>query len=297
MEATHEIRLSSGTIRYRDTVPTHPGANDAPVLVFIHGFMVDGLLWRKVSQQASSWARCVCPDLPLGSHSIAMDDDADLSPRAIAALIAEFLEALDLRDVTVIGNDTGGAITQVLVTTQPERIGRLVLTSCDAFENFPPKLFRPLMKAARGPRSVKALLAGMSSPTMRKAPFAYGWTAKHGIPDEITEQWVTPALTDANVRRDIAKVARGIDPAVTLDAAAKLASFDRPTLIVWGEADKFFPLDHGRRLAAIIPGARLETIADTYAFISEDQPDRLAELLEGFVVGERQRDVGLPTSA
>ena len=159
-----------------------------------------------------------------------------------------------------------------------------MLTSCDAFENFPPKLFRPLMKAARGPRSVKALLAGMSSPTMRKAPFAYGWTAKHGIPDEITEQWVTPALTDANVRRDIAKVARGIDPAVTLDAAAKLASFDKPTLIVWGEEDKFFPLDHGRRLAAIIPGARLETIADTYAFISEDQPERLAELLQAFVV-------------
>jgi len=292
MEATHEIRLSSGTIRYREAGPAN---KDAPVLVFVHGFMVDGLLWRKVVAQTSAWAHCICPDLPLGSHAIAMDDAADLSPQGVAALIAEFLEALDLKDVTIIGNDTGGAITQVLVTTRPERIGRLVLTSCDAFENFPPKLFRPLMKAARGPRSVKAVLSGLSSATMRKAPIAYGWTAKHGIPDDITEQWVTPALTDANVRRDIAKVAKGIDPAITLDAATKLASFDRPTLIVWGEEDKFFPLDHGRRLAAIIPNARLETIADTYAFISEDQPDRLAELLHEFVGA--QRDVGLPTSA
>jgi pimeloyl-ACP methyl ester carboxylesterase len=293
MEATHEIRLSSGTIRYRDAGPGNP---DAPVLVFVHGFMVDGLLWRKVVRQASSWARCICPDLPFGSHTIAMDDAADLTPDGAAALIAEFLQALDLKDVTIVGNDTGGAITQVLVTTRPERIGRLVLTSCDAFENFPPKLFRPLMKAARGPRSVKAVLSGLSSATMRKAPIAYGWTAKHGIPDEITEQWVTPALTDANVRRDIAKVAKGIDPAVTLDAATKLARFDKPALIVWAEDDKFFPVDHGRRLAAIIPGARFELVADSYAFIPEDQPERLAELLEGFV-RERQPDVGLPTSA
>ena len=292
MEATHEIRLSSGTIRYRDE---GPGNADAPVMVFVHGFMVDGLLWRKVVGPTSGWARCICPDLPLGSHAIAMDDAADLSPRAIAALLAEFLEALDLKDVTIVGNDTGGAISQLLVTTRPERVGALVLTSCDAFDNFPPKLFRPLMKVARGPRSVKAALAGLSSPTMRKAPIAYGWTAKHGIPDEITEQWVTPALSDANVRRDIAKLAKAIDPKDTLDAAAKLASFDRPTLIVWGEEDKFFPLEHGRRLAAIIPNARLETIADTYAFISEDQPDRLAELLHEFVGA--QRDVGLPTSA
>jgi pimeloyl-ACP methyl ester carboxylesterase len=293
MEATHEIRLSSGTIRYREA---GPGTPDAPVLVFVHGFMVDGLLWRKVVRKTSAWARCICPDLPFGSHTIAMDDGADLSPKGAAALIAEFLDALDLKDVTIVGNDTGGAVSQVLVTTNPARVGRLVLTSCDAFENFPPKLFRPLMKAARGPRSVYAALAGLRSPTMRKTPIAYGWTAKHGIPEEITEQWVTPALNDANVRRDIAKVCQGIDPAVTLDAAAKLASFDRPTLIVWGDEDKFFPLDHGRRLAAIIPGAKLEVLSDTYAFIPEDQPDRLAELLSGFV-REGQPEVELPTSA
>jgi pimeloyl-ACP methyl ester carboxylesterase len=272
-----EIRLSGGTIRYRDEGPP-----DGPVLVFVHGFLVDGQLWRKVTEQTSAWARCLRPDLPLGSHAIAMDDGADLSPHGIAKLIAEFLEALDVRDVTVVGNDTGGAITQVLVTEHPDRIGRLVLTSCDAFEEFPPKLFKPLMAAARGPRSVLALLGGMKSATMRRSPLAYGWTAKHGIPDEITEAWMTPALTDAGVRRDIAKVARGIDPAVTLDAAAKLAGFDKPALIAWGAQDRFFAPELGRRLAAVIPGAHFELVEDSYAFVPEDQPDRLAELLYDF---------------
>ena len=279
MEAAQykEIRLSGGTIRYRDE-----GPKDGPVLVFVHGFLVDGELWRKVVAETKGWARCVRPDLPMGSHTIAMDDDAALTPAGVAALIAELMERLDLRDVTVVGNDTGGAVTQVLVTEYPDRIGKMVLTSCDAFEEFPPKLFKPLMAAARGPKSVYGLLAGMKSATMRKAPFAYGWTAKHGIPDEVTEAWVTPALTDEKVRRDIAKLARGLEPAVTLDAAAKLAAFDKPALIAWGAQDKFFDPDLGRRLAAVIPDSRFELIEDSYAFVPEDQPARLAALLEEF---------------
>ena len=293
MEATHEIRLSSGTIRYREAGPA--GA-DAPVLVFVHGLLADGLLWRKVVRETQTWARCICPDLPLGSHSIAMDDGADLSPRGIANLLAELLEALDLRDATLVANDTGGAISQLLVTTRPERVGRLVLTSCDAFDNFPPKMFRPLVKAARGPKSVLAVLGGMRSATMRKAPFAYGWLTKRPIPDEITEHWVKPALNDAGVRRDLAKLAKAIDPADTQDAAEKLAKFDRPTLIAWASEDKFFPVDHARRLAAIIPGARLELIDDSYSFVPEDQPDRLAELVREFVTAG-QPETRAPTSA
>jgi pimeloyl-ACP methyl ester carboxylesterase len=286
-----EIRLSGGTIRYRDE-----GPKDGPVLLFVHGFLVDGQLWRKVVAETKGWARCLRPDLPMGSHTMAMDDGADLSPRGIAKLISEFITALDLDDVTVVGNDTGGAVTQVLVTEFPDRIGKMVLTSCDAFEEFPPKQFKPLMAAARGPKSVYGLLAGTKSATVRRSPLGYGWTAKHGIPDDITEAWVTPALTDEKVRRDIAKICRGIEPAVTLDAAAKLAALDKPTLIAWGAQDKFFDPELGRRLAAIIPNARFETVADSYAFIPEDQPDRLAELLQGFVAGG-QREVGLPTSA
>ena len=279
MEAStrKEIRLSSGTIRYQDE-----GPKTGPALVFVHGFLVDGELWRKLIPELSSWARCVRPDLPLGSHAIAMDDDADLSPRGIAKLIAEFIEALELDDVTVVGNDTCGAITQVLVTEFPQRIGRMVLTSCDAFEAFPPKMFKPLMAALRGPKSVYTALAGTKVAAVRRSPLAYGFTAKHGIPDDVTEAWVAPALENADVRRDIAKLARGMEPAVTLDAAAKLTKFDKPALIVWAADDKFFDPELGRRLAAVIPDARFELIEDSYAFIPEDQPARLAALLTEF---------------
>jgi len=277
MSTHREIRLSQGTIRYREDGPP-----DGPVLVFVHGFLVDGGLWRKVVAEASGWARCIAPDLPLGSHTLPMDDGADLSMRGIADLVAELLEALDLRDVTVVGNDSGGGITQVLVTTHPERIGRFVLTSCDAFENCPPKMFRPLVNAARGPKSVLAILAGMRSAAMRRAPFAFGWLAKHGIPDDVTLAWVTPALEDAKVRRDIAKFCRGMEPSVTLDAAAKLASCDKPALIAWAKEDKFFPAEHAERLAKIIPDARLELIDDCWSFVPEDQPATLAALLADF---------------
>jgi pimeloyl-ACP methyl ester carboxylesterase len=282
MEAsTKEVRLSTGRIRYRDIGPDDPTA-DGPVLVFVHGFLVDGTLWRKVTAEARSWARCVVPDLPFGSHTLPMDADADLSMRGMAKLVAELIEALDLHDVTVVGNDSGGGVAQVLVTEHAERVGALVLTSCDAFDNCPPKMFRPLVGAARGPRSVLALLGGMRSAAMRRAPFAFGWLAKHGIPDEVTAAWVAPALADELVRRDIAKVCRGLDPAVTLDAAARLSAFDRPALVAWAKEDRFFPDEHARRLAEILPDARLELIEDCWSFVPEDQPARLAELLEDF---------------
>ena len=278
MESTREIRTSTGMIRVRES-----GPKDGPVLFFVHGFMVDGRLWRKVIAEVDGWARCIAPDLPFGSHTIPMDDSADLSAKGVAKQLAELLEILEVDDVTVVGNDTGGAMTQVLVTEHPERIGRMVLTSCDAFEAFPPKLFVPIVRAgSAGPAAVKAMLAPMRVAAMRRTPLGYGFTAKHGIPDDITESWVTPALTNKDVRRDIAKLCRGIRPAVTLDAAAKLPAFRKPVLLAWAKEDKFFPPSLAERLAATLPDSRLEWVEDSYAFVPEDQPARLAELLVDF---------------
>lgn len=286
-----EIRLSGGTIRYRDE-----GPKDGPVLLFVHGFLVDGELWSKVTARTSTWARCLRPDLPLGSHTIPMDDAADLSTAGVARLLDEFLAALDLRDVIVVGNDTGGAVTQVLVTEHPARIGGMVLTSCDAFEVFPPKLFKPLIAAARGPRAVKALLAGTRLAAFRRSPLGYGWTSKTGIPDDVSAAWVRPALEQEGIRRDIARVCQGIDKSYTLDAAAKLGAFDKPALLVWGAQDKFFPVALGRRLAAVIPGARFELVEDSYAFVPWDQPERLAALLEEFAGSQADGKVPAGTS-
>lgn len=272
-----EIRLSQGTIAYTDD-----GPRDAPTLLFVHGFLVDSSLWQPVLQHLRGELRCVAPDLPLGSHRTAMDPDADLTPLGLAGLIAELMERLDLRDVVLVGNDTGGALCQLVAVHHPDRVGRLVLTDCDAFDNFPPKMFRNLITLAKVPGALTAMMQPLRAEAPRRLPNAYGWLTKRKVPRPVTDRWVTPFLRDAGVRRDARKILVGLDPAVMLDAAPRLAEFDRPALIAWAREDRFFPVEHAHRLAAILPQARVEEIADSYTFVSWDQPGRLASLLREF---------------
>ena len=276
MEANREVTLSAGTIRY------HEAGSGTPI-VFVHGLLANRLLWRKVTPQLEGIGRVIAPDWPLGSHATPMKPDADTSPRGVAHLIAEFLEALELTDAVVVGNDTGGAICQVLVTERPERVGRLVLTNCDAFEHFPPAAFKPMAVAAKAPGGLKALLAPMRSAAMRQAPMAYGLLSHGRIPDDVTEAWVRPVLDDPDVRRDAIKVIKGMRPEVTLAAAERFGEFTKPVLIAWGMDDKFFSADEGRRLATLFPNGRFEEIRPSRTFVSEDQPERLGALIKEFV--------------
>jgi pimeloyl-ACP methyl ester carboxylesterase len=271
-----ELTLQQGTIRYRDE-------GSGPVLFFVHGALVDGRLWDPVVDRLRDRFRCVVPELPLGSHERALAAHADLSPHGLAALVGQILDALDLEDVTLIGNDTGGAICQLLVVEEPERIGRLVLTDCDAFENFPPKVFKPLVAAAKLPGGLRAVLAPMRAKPARRLPIAYGWLAKRPIPDDVMDGWVGRALADPGVMADLRKVISGFDPATLLDNAPKLASFAKPVLVIWAREDKVFDVAHAHRLAAVFPDARVEELTDAYVFVSWDQPDRVAELVGAFV--------------
>jgi pimeloyl-ACP methyl ester carboxylesterase len=270
-----EVELPQGTIAYRERGAGEP-------IVFIHGLLVNGDLWRKVVPALSKDYRCVVPDLPLGSHDRAMNESADLSPHGVAKLIDEFLAALDLRDVTLVGNDTGGAFCQILITRHPDRIGRLVLTPCDAYENFPPRLFKWLLAPAKSPAGARMMLQPMRLTAIRHSPMGFGWLVKHRLDAEITDSWMRPALTDGGVRRDLAKVLRGIHPRYTLEAAEKLGDFRHPVLLVWAPEKDFFPWEHAQRLAQTFPDARVERVDDSYTFVSEDQPERLAALIGEF---------------
>jgi pimeloyl-ACP methyl ester carboxylesterase len=270
-----EAKLPQGTIRYRES-------GDGPPVVFVHGLLVDGRLWRKVTPLLEDRFRCIVPDLPLGSHTTAMNADADLSPPGLARIVAGFLEALDLEQVVLVANDTGGAISQITAANHPERIGRLLLTNCDAFENFLPPAFRPLQWSARVPGMLTALLQGMRFAPMRRLPIAFGWLIKRDFAAAPTREWVAPYLSDRAIRRDTVKVLRGIDPRYTLEAAEALRSFDRPAMLAWAVEDRFFKISYAERLAATIQGATLERIEDSYTFVSEDQPERLAELIARF---------------
>ena len=254
---------------------------DGPALVFVHGVFVNGNLWRKVVPHLSTNFRCYTPDWPLGSHRHPMALDADLSTPGLGKLVADFCAALDLERVTLVGNDTGGAVCQLVVTNHPERIERLVLTSCDAFEVFPPQPFGFLRRVPSIPGAAFGLAQSMRFSMTRRLPIGYGWVMTSLPEREVLDSYTQPLL-DANIRRDAVKVLKGISPDHTLDAARRLRDFRGAVLLAWGGDDKLFPLTLGERLAAAFADARLEVVAGARTFVPEDQPEALAALIQDF---------------
>ncbi len=258
-------------------------AGSGPPIVFVHGLLVNANLWRKVVERLSPDFRCIALDLPLGSHTLPMAENPDLAPPAVAGLVADAIEELDLEDVTLVGNDTGGAICQMLVTSRPERIGRLVLTSCDYRDQFPPAMFAYFKPAARVPGAFKALFAPMRWRFPRYLPFAFGWLVKRKIDRDAEDSYVYPAGAIRGIEADVKRVIAGIDKADLNRAADRLGGFEKPALIAWSREDRLFKPLHAERLAEDLPNARLEWIDDARTFSMEDNPTRLAELIAGFV--------------
>lgn len=269
------VALPQGTIAYRER-------GQGPVLLFVHGLWVTGDHWRKVVPLLADRYRCVVPDLPLGAHLHPLRDDADMSAAGLARLIADFAAALDLDAVTVIGNDTGDALVQVLVTEHPERIARVVLTPGDAFTNFLPWSIKPARVLGFAPRLLALAARGWQTRAGRFAILAA--IARNFPPEEILDSYSRPAVQHARVRRDLQRFFASARPRDTLRAARKLRELRIPALVVWTKVPSpIFPKAHGRRLARLIPDARYEEVGGTLAFIPEDRPERLAELISEFV--------------
>lgn len=273
----HEVSLPAGTIRYRE-------AGQGKPIVFVHGYLVDGRLWDGVVDGLADRCRCIAPDWPIGAQQVAMKPDADLTPYGIAATIAAFLEALDLTDVTIVGNDSGGAMSQVLVTRHPERIGRLVLTNCDTHENFPPGIFKTMPPIAALPGGMTVLAAPFRIPALARAAFKP--FSKKPIPPDLVASWMQPGLHDPEVKRDVKKVTTGMNKRYTLEAAEKLRNSELPILLTWAPGDKLFPLKYAQRLAGEVPNARIVEIPDAATFVPLDQPQRLADEIAGFAAAE-----------
>ena len=255
-------------------------SGEGPPVVFVHGALVNANLWRGVAARLDGLTR-VALDMPLGSHLAAMPARR-LTPDDLGDLIGEAVEALGLEDVTLVGNDTGGALCQIAASRRPDWLGRLVLTSCDAFEHFPPPLLKPLFWQLRAPGGALAALMPLRLRAARRLPIAYGLLTHAPIPDAPSDSYVLPALRDPAVRADLVRVCRAIDPRHTVAAGARLRAFDRPALIAWSADERFFPRADGERLAATIPGARFELVEGARTFSAEDRPERLAELIAAF---------------
>lgn len=253
------------------------------MVVLLHGLVQNGSLWRHVVAELRPDHRCVVPTLPLGGHRRAMRSDADLSMRGVSRVVAEFLDRLDLSAVTLVENDWGGAHL-ILSERSGERVARLVLTSCEAFDNYPPGLpGRAVWLAARVPGGLNAMVQPLRLRPLRRLPIAFGWMSKRPVLDQVMDDWLRPALNQREVRRDLLKYLRAVDERDMLEAADCLRSFHRPALVVWAAEDRVMPPEHGRRLADLLPNGRLVEIADSYTLIPEDQPGELARTLRQFI--------------
>ncbi|WP_067480032.1 alpha/beta fold hydrolase [Nocardia amamiensis] len=271
----HEVDLPGGRIRYHET------GEGAPA-VFVHGLLVNADLWRKVVPAiAAAGYRCLTPDWPLGSHEIPVPG-AELTPVGVADLIAAFLERLDLTDVTVVANDTGGAITQVLLTRDRSRIGRVVLASVDSYEGFLPQPFAALPLLAKIPGSIRLLTEVMRIRALHRLPIAFGWITKRPIPSEITDSYLLPSRNSAAIRNDLRRFLKSAHRRYTLEAARHFADVDVPVLLAWAREDRLFPVSFAERLARDLPNATLKLIDDSYTFLPEDQPELLAESILEF---------------
>jgi pimeloyl-ACP methyl ester carboxylesterase len=265
------VELSAGPLHFRDR-------GEGPAIVFLHPMIVNADMWRDVVPRLAESHRCIAPDLPLGGHAEPMREAADLSPPGIARLVAELLDELELTDVTLVGNDTGGAFAQIVAADHPGRVGKLMLVTCDAFDNFPPPAAKPLVWFAHMPGSVRVARALTRSRRVRRSPLCFGWLTKRPFEPEIEDSYLSITRAPPGILRDARKALRGLNPRHTQAAAEKLPAFRGPALVAWSVEDHFFPVEHAHRLASLLPEARLELLDDCYTFVAEDRPDRLAEL-------------------
>jgi pimeloyl-ACP methyl ester carboxylesterase len=278
-----EVELTAGRIEYEDT------GGSGPVLVLLHGLIMDGSLWRHVVAELRADFRCVLPTLPLGAHRHPMHHDADLSMRGIAELVGELLERLDLWDTTLVMSDWGGP--QLLIGGPHEaRISRLVICSCEAFDNVPPKgTAKALPFIARVPGGIAAALMPFRFDRLRRLPVTYGPLSKRPVPREVMDRWFGPAVAQREIRRDLRKyvLSSAQGRRDLMAAATALGSFSGPALVVWAAEDRLMPIEHGRRLAGLLPQGRLVEIPDSRTLIAEDQPEMLAAHIREFLDATR----------
>ena len=270
-----QVALKQATIDYRVLGPED---SPHPPVLFVHGILVDHRLWLEVAERLARLGfRCYLPNWPLGSHTIPVNDGADLSPRGVATMIHDFIAELGLSDVTLVGNDTGGGLCQILIDAYPDDVGRVVLTNCDAFDKFPPFPFTMVFAMLRGPKSVKTLFETMRVKALRHSPLGFGLLVK---PDPaLTASWLAPCRNDSRIRQDLATLLRHVERTDLTDVATRLPKFTKPVTVVWGQRDRSFTPALGRRLAALFPNSTMVEVPGARTFVALDDPAAVVDAI------------------
>lgn len=276
MHQLKTIQLPQGPVLYLECAQGQP-------IVFVHGLLVDNQLWQPIVPELSQGLRCILPNWPLGAHATPMKPEADLSVPGMVRLIADFLAELDLHDVILVGNDTGGALAQMVCAQFPERISRLVLTTCDAYDVFPPPAFAFLKWMGHAP-ALAWLTAQLMHhvPPLRRLPIAFGDLTDEPLDDKLIEQWLRPMRTHAGVRQDVCKFLRTLSNHYTLDAGVDLQRFDKPVLLLWSTRCRHFPRRLAERFQRELVNTQLHWIDSAGVFLSLEYAQQVADKIKSF---------------
>ena len=248
--ARRTIETPSGSISYVEH-------GSGPVALFVHGVLLNGYLWRHQLAQLGDLRRCIVVDL-LAHGDTEISPTQDVSVTANAHMLAQFLDALKIDQVDLVGNDSGGGICQIFAALYPERIRSLALTNCDAHDNWPPEPFKPFvaMVAAGGlPDTLNAMLADKS---IFRSPGALGpaYEQPEAVTDDTIETYLRPFTRSAQRTRDIERFVNAFDCRHTVEIEKKLGQVQAPTLIAWGTDDIYFDLKWSHWLEKTIPGTK-----------------------------------------
>jgi pimeloyl-ACP methyl ester carboxylesterase len=265
---------------------TWHSSGHGPALVFFAGALANGDLWRDVVVALEDDYRCITVDLPLGAHSRPLTAGADRSAPSLARLLLDCLELLDVDDATVVASDTaGGLLLLSLASGHPGlgRIGRIVLTNCDNYDQFPPDALRKAAALSRRlPRLTRALVRLQLRSSVARRKLAAG-AAANGLDREREESFFGPGRRDPRVAGDLVAAMAGFHPQLLVDAAPAIGRYDRPVLLVWGESCDFFPIAHAHRLASEFPNATLVAVPEAKTWVPVDDPHAVADAILDFV--------------
>jgi pimeloyl-ACP methyl ester carboxylesterase len=273
--------MESKTLQTRLGPVAWRSSGHGPTLVFFAGALANGDLWRDAIAALEDHYRCITVDLPLGAHPWPLSPGADRSATSLARLLLDCLDLLDVDDATVVANDTaGGLLLLSLATSHPAlgRIGRLVLTNCESYDQFPPDKLRTASAMCRAlPRLSRAALRLAARRRNVSSVTA------NGLDPERAESFFGPARRDPRVAGDLVAAMAGFRPQLLIDAAAVIPRFSRPVLLIWGDSCGFFPMAHAQRLASDFPHATLVPVPGAKAWVPVDNPAAVADAIGHFV--------------
>ncbi len=244
------VQTPSGRISYMEQ-------GTGPVALFVHGVLLNGYLWRHQLADLSDIRRCIAVDL-LAHGDTAIAPDQNVSVTANAKMLAEFLDALHIDPVDLVGNDSGGGIAQIFAASNPDRVRSLTLTDCDAHDNWPPEAFKSFLAMAAAGGLSGTLNAILADKSIYRSPQALGPAYEHPerVSDETIEKYLRPLVASEQRTRDLQRFLAAFDNKHTLAIEAQLKALNAPTLIVWGTDDIYFGVKWSHWLADNIPGTQ-----------------------------------------